>query len=102
MKKIAVIIPAYNEELTIKEVILDFWSFSNKENFDYKIYVVDNNSSDKTNQIAREVFKLNSINGEVIFVKRQGKANAVKAAFRKIDADVYVMIDADCTYWVED
>ncbi len=102
MKKVAVIIPAYNEELTIKEVILDFWSFANKQQFDYKIYVIDNNSSDNTRQLAEKVFAANRINGEVMFVKRQGKANAVKVAFRKIDADVTILIDADCTYWAED
>ena len=57
MKKIAVIIPAYNEELTIKEVIIDFWSFVDKQNFDYKIYVIDNNSKDRTRQLANEVFE---------------------------------------------
>ena len=102
MKKIAVIIPAYNEELTIKEVILDFWSFANKQNFDYRIYVIDNNSKDRTRQLATEVFAEHAIPGEIIFVKRQGKANAVKVAFRKINADVYILIDADCTYWAED
>lgn len=102
MKKIAIIIPAYNEALTIKEVILDFWSRSNRHQFDYKIYVIDNNSTDDTKLIAEEVFQSNHIDGEIFFVKRQGKANAVKTAFQKIDADVYVMIDADHTYWAED
>lgn len=102
MKKVAVIIPAYNEELTIQQVILDFWSFANKQNFDYKIYVMDNNSQDRTRQLAQEAFEKNHIGGEVIFVKRQGKANAVKVAFRKIEADVYILIDADSTYWAED
>lgn len=100
--KVAVIIPAYNEELTIKEVILDFWGYQKKENYDYKIYVIDNNSKDKTNQFAKQTYAEHEISGEVMFVKRQGKANAVKHAFQKIDADVYIMIDADCTYWAED
>lgn len=102
MKRVAVIIPAYNEELTIQKVVLDFWNFPNKRDFDYKIYVIDNNSQDHTRQLAQEVFEKNHILGEIIFVKRQGKANAVKAAFRKINADAYVLVDADCTYWAED
>ena len=102
MKKVAIIIPAYNEEITIQEVILDFWQYSNKMLYDYKIYVIDNNSKDKTNALATEVMTQSNIAGSVMFVKRQGKANAVKYAFRNIDADVYIMIDADCTYWVED
>ena len=102
MKRIAIIIPAYNEEQTIKDVILDFWFYSNKHLYDYSIYVMDNNSKDNTNQIAKQTFLESNINGKVIFVKRQGKANAVKVAFRKINADAYVMIDADSTYWAED
>lgn len=100
--KIAVIIPAYNEEQTIKEVILDFWSYKNKHQYDYKIYVIDNNSADNTSKIVKQVYLEYGVCGELMFVKRQGKANAVKAAFRKISADVYIMVDADCTYWVED
>lgn len=99
---VAVIIPAYNEELTIRQVILDFWSFSKKQDFDYKIYVIDNNSKDQTRRLAQETLSENHIHGKIIFVKRQGKANAVKAAFRKIHADVYILVDADCTYWAED
>ena len=102
MKKLAVIIPAYNEEQTIKEVILDFWSYSKKEQYDYKIYVIDNNSKDNTNKIARDTFTEYGIVGDVMFVRRQGKANAVKYAFQSIESDVYIMIDADCTYWCED
>lgn len=101
-KSVAVLIPAYNEELTIRNVILDFWGYCGKENYDYKIYVIDNNSKDNTNQIARQTLLDLDITGEVLFVKRQGKANAIKYAFQKIDADVYVMIDADSTYWAED
>ncbi len=101
-KKIAVLIPAYNEEQTIRDVIIDFWLYGKKDQYDYKIYVVDNNSNDKTNQIAKETFLELGVTGDVMFVRRQGKANAVKYAFQKIDADVYIMIDADCTYWAED
>lgn len=99
---VAIVIPAYNEELTIREVILDFWGYQNKDKYDYQIYVVDNNSKDKTNDLAKQTFSEHNISGEVMFVKRQGKANAVKYAFQKINADVYIMIDADCTYWCED
>jgi glycosyltransferase involved in cell wall biosynthesis len=102
MKNVVIIIPAYNEELTIKDVLVDFWSYPNKGAYNYKIYVVDNNSSDKTSAIARHTIAQHNINGEVVFVKRQGKSNAVKYVFQKIDADVYIMIDADSTYWCED
>jgi glycosyltransferase involved in cell wall biosynthesis len=102
MKKIVVIIPAYNEEKTIKEVILDFWSYQHKNQYDYKIVVINNNSTDNTLQIAKDTIEKNQINGEIIFVKRQGKANAMRAAFHAIDADVFIMVDADSTYWSKD
>jgi len=102
MKKIAVIIPAYNEAKTIKEVILDFWSYQHKNQYDYKIVVIDNNSTDNTLQIAKDTIEQNQMNGEIIFVKRQGKANAMRVAFRAVDADVFIMVDADSTYWSKD
>ncbi|MFN7094285.1 MAG: glycosyltransferase family 2 protein [Burkholderiales bacterium] len=103
MKKVAIIIPAYNEELTIKAVILDFFEYCKEStDFNYKIYIIDNNSKDATNSIARQVISEFQINAEILFVKRQGKSNAVREAFRYIDADAYIMIDADSTYWAED
>ncbi|HSW54551.1 MAG TPA: glycosyltransferase family 2 protein [Ignavibacteriaceae bacterium] len=96
--KTAIILPAYNEELTIEKTILDFHQYSQEAD----IYVIDNNSSDKTNEIAKKVLKENNIKGEVIFVKRQGKANAMNTAFSRINADIYVMADADHTYFGHD
>lgn len=92
--KIAIIIPAYNEELTIRDTILDF--FKQKPNLFFVI--VNNNSKDRTFEIASETLKSNSINGVVITEKRQGKGYAVRRAFQDIDADYFVMIDADTTY----
>ena len=96
--KIAIILPAYNEELTIEKTIVDF----HRHSPDAEIYIIDNNSSDNTNSIAKKVIEEKHIAGKVIFVKRQGKANAMKAAFNKIDADIYVMADADHTYFADD
>jgi len=97
-KELAIILPAYNEELTIEKTIVDF----HQHCIDASIYVIDNNSIDNTNRIAKAVLKENNIKGDVIFVKRQGKANAMKTAFAKIDADIYVMADADHTYFGHD
>jgi len=97
-KKIAIILPSYNEQLTIEKTILDF----NQHCRDASVYVIDNNSSDDTKRIANSVIKENNITGEVIFVKRQGKANAMKTAFSRINADIYVMADADHTYFGQD
>lgn len=98
MNKIAIILPAYNEELTIEDTILSFYN----EIPTARIIVVDNNSSDNTSKIVNKVFLENNINGELLFESRQGKGNAIRHAFKKIDADVYIMSDADMTYPAEE
>lgn len=91
MEKIAILIPCYNEELTIEKVIKDF----RKELPDADIYVYDNNSKDKTSEIA-------VANGAIVKHEyRQGKGNVVRTMFRDIDADIYVMVDGDDTYPAE-
>ncbi len=88
MTEIAVLIPCYNEELTVRKVITDF----QKELPEARIYVYDNNSTDKTAEIAREAGTI------VCREPMQGKGNVVRSMFRDIEADVYVMIDGDDTY----
>lgn len=91
MSKIAVMIPCYNEEITIEKVIKDF----RKELPDADIYVYDNNSTDKTVKIATK-------NNAIIRKEyNQGKGNAVRRMFREIEADIYVMVDGDDTYPAE-
>ena len=91
MEKIAVLIPCYNEELTIEKVIKDF----KKELPDADIYVYNNNSKDKTAEIAKK-------NGAIVINEyKQGKGNVVRSQFRDIDADIYVMVDGDDTYPAE-
>ena len=88
MKKIAILIPCYNEEITVAKVITDF----KKELPDALIYVYNNNSTDNTLQIAYE-------NGAIVKNEyRQGKGNVVRNMFRDIDPDVYVLVDGDNTY----
>ncbi len=86
--KLAVIIPAYNEEATIAEVVRDF----KKALPEAGIYVGDNNSKDDTARRAKEA------GAEVIYCGRQGKGFTVRTMFEEIDADIYVMVDADTTY----
>lgn len=91
MEKIAVLIPCYNEELTIEKVIKDF----RKELPDADIYVYDNNSKDRTAEIAKNA-------GAILrYENRQGKGNVVRTMFKEIDADIYVMVDGDDTYPAE-
>ncbi|MDO5329235.1 MAG: glycosyltransferase family 2 protein [Coriobacteriia bacterium] len=90
-EKIAVIIPCYNEAMTIGKVIDDF----RKELPDADIYVYDNNSSDDTSKIAKE-------HGAIVRVEsRQGKGRVVRQMHRDITADYYVMVDGDDTYPAE-
>lgn len=89
--KTVVLIPCYNEELTIEKVIKDF----RRELPDAEIYVYDNNSKDKTAEIALK-------NGAILRHEyRQGKGNVVRSMFYDIDADIYVMVDGDDTYPAE-
>ena len=91
MDKIAVLIPCYNEEKTIYKVVTD-WK---KELPDAVIYVYDNNSNDKTAELARKA-------GAVVRHEyRQGKGNVIRSMFREIDAECYLMIDGDDTYPAE-
>ena len=91
MSKIAVLIPCYNEELTVEKVIKDF----RRELPDADIYVYDNNSKDKTADIAVK-------NGAILrYEYKQGKGNVVRSMFYDIDADLYIMVDGDDTYPAE-
>ena len=91
MEKIAVLIPCYNEELTIEKVVKDF----KKELPEAQIYVYDNNSKDKTADIAKKA-------GAIVRKEnRQGKGNVVRTMFQEIDADIYIMVDGDDTYPAE-
>lgn len=91
MDKIAVLIPCYNESQTIGKVVEDY----KKALPEAVIYVYDNNSSDQTDEIAREA-------GAVVrYEYRQGKGNVIRSMFREIDAECYLMIDGDDTYPAE-
>ena len=85
MDKIAVLIPCYNEEKTIEKVVKP----------EAVIYVYDNNSKDKTVEIARAA-------GAVIrYEHMQGKGNVIRRMFREIEAECYIMVDGDDTYPME-
>lgn len=87
-EKVAILIPAYNEEVTIEKVIKDFQQVLPEA----EIFVYDNNSKDHTNELAVRA------GGTVVFEPRQGKGNVVRSMFRDIEADYYIMVDADDTY----
>ena len=91
MKKIAVLIPCYNESKTIGKVIKDYKNIIPEAD----IYVYDNNSSDGTDEIARNAGAI------VRYERKQGKGNVIRSMFRDIEADAYLMIDGDDTYPAE-
>ena len=91
MDRIAVLIPCFNEEATIAKVVTDFKSVLP----DAVIYVYDNNSTDNSVSLAAAA-------GAVVRHEyRQGKGNVIRRMFREIDAEAYIMVDADDTYPAE-
>lgn len=88
MNDIAVLIPCFNEALSIRKVIED-WQ---RELPEAKIYVYDNNSTDGTGDIARDAGAI--VRNEY----RQGKGNVIRSMFADIDAKCYIMVDGDDTY----
>mgnify|MGYP003408194257 FL=1 len=88
MDKIAVLIPCYNEEKTIEKVVTDV----KKALPEATVYVYDNNSTDKTVELAEKA-------GAILRHEyKQGKGNVIRRMFREIDAQCYLMIDGDDTY----
>src|SRR6056300_529838 len=86
--RIAVLIPCLNEEVTISKVVQDF----RKELPGATIYVFDNNSTDRTAELAEA-------EGAVVIPERKrGKGYVIASMFRKVEADYYVMVDGDDTY----
>ena len=88
MPRIALLVPCYNEEDTIGKVVHDFKALDP----DLAIYVYDNNSQDRTSEVAASA-------GAIVRKEyRQGKGFVIRSMFRDIDADVYLMVDGDDTY----
>lgn len=88
MAQIAVLLPCYNESLTIAKVVADF----RRELPEADIWVYDNNSTDGSADLAEKA------GAKVRRVRQQGKGHVVRRMFQEIDADVYVMVDSDDTY----
>src|SRR5256714_13869554 len=88
---VAILIPCYNEKQTVAEVVSAF-----REQLPYaSIYVFDNNSTDRTAETAREA-------GAIVYREpRRGKGFVVQSMFRRVEADVFVMVDGDATYPAE-
>jgi len=90
--KVAVLLPCYNEQITIGKVIRDFKRVLPEAD----IWVYDNNSKDRSVELAIEA------GANVRFVTQQGKGHVVRRMFQEIEADCYVMVDSDDTYPAEE
>ena len=91
MDKVAVLVPCYNESMTVKKVVEDFRRVMPEA----VVYVYDNNSTDATGELAAEA-------GAVVRREyQQGKGNVIRRMFREIEAEVYLMVDGDDTYPAE-
>ena len=91
MDKVAVLVPCYNESMTVKKVVEDFRRVMPEA----VVYVYDNNSTDGTGELAAEA-------GAVVRREyQQGKGNVIRRMFREIEAEVYLMVDGDDTYPAE-
>lgn len=86
--RIAVLVPCFNEEASIVRVIEDFRKFLP----DAVVYVYDNNSTDRTLEVAR------AAGAQVRLEMHRGKGNVVRRMFADVDADIYVLVDGDATY----
>ena len=86
--RIAVLVPCFNEEAAVATVVADF----RKVLPSARIFVYDNNSSDRTAAVAGDA------GAEVRRERRQGKGHVVRRMFADIDADIYVLVDGDATY----
>src|ERR1700742_4046684 len=86
--RIAVLVPCFNEEAAVASVVGSF----RKALPTALIYVYDNNSKDRTAEVAR------AAGAEVRSERRQGKGHVVRRMFADIDADIYVLVDGDATY----
>ena len=91
---IAVVLPAFNEEQTIADTIAGFCQALPMAT----VYVINNNSEDRTRELALAALQAHGNPGTVIDEPLQGKGNALRRAFHDIDADVYLLADADLTY----
>jgi glycosyltransferase involved in cell wall biosynthesis len=87
-QRIAILLPCYNEALTVANIVRDF----NACLPNAPVYVFDNNSTDDTVAVARAAGAI------VRTVNQQGKGNVIRRMFADIDADIYIMVDGDDTY----
>ena len=95
MKKLSVVIPAYNEESRIEKTLLDVDAYLEKQGYEYEIIVVDNNSKDKTSEVVKRLETTTVQNAKVVLETTKGKGGAVRRGMQEATAEYVVFMDAD-------
>ena len=96
MKKLSVVIPAYNEEKRITDTLKSVDAYLEKQSYDYEIIVIDNNSKDKTSEVVKKLEATTIQKSSVVLVKTPGKGAAVKAGLlNNAKGDIVMFMDAD-------
>ena len=97
MKKILIVIPAYNEEALVRQTAMTLRDFCGKnlQNYDWRVVIADNNSTDRTAEVAKKLE--NESGGKIVykFIPQKGKGLAIMESWKSFDADIYVFMDAD-------
>ncbi len=96
MKKLSVVIPAYNEEKRITATLENVDSYLEQQSYDYEIIVIDNNSKDKTREVVQNLEKTTVQKSKVVVVTDPGKGAAVKVGLlNEAKGDIVMFMDAD-------
>ncbi|MEA2088605.1 MAG: glycosyltransferase [Patescibacteria group bacterium] len=94
--KLNITLPCYNEEKILNNNVIQIFNFLNKkaDEYDWQIVIADNNSTDNTAKIAKELTrKFEQV--KYLFIQQQGKGIAIKSGWQKFEADIYIFMDAD-------
>ena len=94
--KLNITLPCYNEEKILNNNVIELFDFLNKNivEDDWQIIIADNNSTDNTAKISKELIK-KSEQIKYLFIQQQGKGIAIKSSWQKFEADIYVFMDVD-------